>query len=65
MSAPAIAWMVVCLATTIALLACFAGLFRHVLLLYRTLQKFQEEVRPVAEEITAGGDRAASRTGRR
>ena len=65
MSTPAIVWMVVGLTTTIALLACFGGLLRHVLLLYRTLQKFQEDVQPVAEEITSGVDRATSRTGRR
>ncbi len=65
MSTPAIVWMVVGLTTTIALLACFAGLLRHVLLLYRTLQKFQEDVQPVADEITARGGRAASRAARR
>ena len=61
MSTPAIVWMVIGLVTTLAVVAMLIALVRHFMLLGRTLSRFQEEVTPIAQEITAGGDRASTR----
>lgn len=62
MSAPAIVWLTVTVVTLAAIVALLAGLARHVMLLGRTLKRFQEEVTPLAEEIVSEGDRASTRT---
>jgi hypothetical protein len=59
MTTPAIVWMVVGLVTTAAVIVVLVALVRQLLLLGRTLSRFQEEVSPLAEEITAGADRAS------
>ena len=64
MSDVAVVWLVVGLVSTAAVLAVVIGLVRHVLVLVRALGRFQREVTPVAEEIAALGDRAASRSQR-
>lgn len=64
MSAPAIVWISVGLTTTIAITAMLIGLARHVIVLGRTLRRFQDEVQPLAEEIASGSGRAASRSQR-
>lgn len=61
MSAPAIVWIVTGLVTTLALVAMLVALVRHFILLGRTLSRLQEEIAPIAEEITAGGNRASTR----
>ncbi len=62
MTGPAGVWIAIGLATTVAILALLIALIRHVLVLGRSLQRFQQEVQPVAEEISAEGERASSRT---
>lgn len=64
MSAWAVTWLVVGLVSAAALIAVFFGLIRHLLLLARTLGRFQEEVQPLAQEIATEADRASSRTSR-
>jgi hypothetical protein len=63
-SAPFVVWLTVGLVTTLAIAAVLVGLVRHVLVLGRSLRRFQEEVTAVAEEITREGDRAGARTAR-
>lgn len=57
-------WLTIGLVTTLAVAAVLIGLVRHVLGLGRTLRRFQDEITPIAEEISAGGDRAAARASR-
>jgi hypothetical protein len=64
MSAPAIVWIAVGSTTTAAIAAMLIGLARQVVLLGRTIRRFQDEVQPVAEEIAAGSARAGSRSQR-
>ncbi len=64
MSAPATVWLAVGPITLVALIAVLAGLARQVALLARTLGRFQREIQPLAEQIVAEADRAASRAGR-
>ena len=64
MSSVAVVWLVIGLVSTAAVLAVVIALVRHVLLLFRALGRFQREVGPVAAEIGAAGDRAASRARR-
>jgi hypothetical protein len=59
-----VVWFSLTVVTTLALAAVLVGLVRHVLGLGRTLRRFQEEVTPVAEEISAEGNRASSRAAR-
>ncbi len=55
--------MIVTLITTLTLLALAIALVRHVLLLGRTVGRFQAEVQPVVDEIARQGARAADRAG--
>ena len=64
MSGVAIVWLVVALVSTAAVIAVVVALVRHVIVLDRALGRFQREVPPIAEEIAAAGDRAASRSRR-
>jgi hypothetical protein len=64
MSSVFVVWFTVTLVTTLMVLAVLIGLVRHVLGLGRTLRRFQEEVTPIAEEISAEGDRASARASR-
>jgi len=64
MSGPAIAWLVLGLVTTVAVLALLIALVRHVFVLGRALGRFQEEVGPIARDIASEGDRAAHRSRR-
>ncbi len=61
MSAPFIVWLSVGLVTTIAMIAVAIGLVRHVLVLGRSLRRFQEEVTAVSREITRESDQASRR----
>jgi FlaG/FlaF family flagellin (archaellin) len=60
---PAAVWIIVGVVSTLAIVVVLVGLVRHVLLLGRTLRRFQEEVQPIAEDIAAEGERASSRAG--
>jgi hypothetical protein len=57
-------WFTVTLVSTLAIAAVLIGLLRHVLGLGRTLRRFRDEVTPIAEEISAEGERAAGRASR-
>ncbi|MGH7359204.1 MAG: hypothetical protein ACREJR_10360 [Candidatus Rokuibacteriota bacterium] len=64
MSGVAVVWLVVGLVSTAAVLAVLIGLVRHVLVLLRSLGRFQREITPVAQAISAEGERAAARSRR-
>ncbi|HZP89753.1 MAG TPA: hypothetical protein VFC04_02010 [Actinomycetota bacterium] len=61
MSAPFVVWLCVGLVTTLAIAAVLIALVRHVVLLGRTVGRLQRDIRPIADEIAAGGARASSR----
>ena len=61
MTTPAAVWIIVGVVSTLAIALVLVGLVRHVLLLGRTLRRFQEEVQPIAEDIAAEGGRASPR----
>jgi hypothetical protein len=61
MSSVFVVWIGVTLVTLVAVAAVLIGLVRHVLGLGRTLRRFRDEVTPIAQDISAEGDRAASR----
>ena len=50
MTTPAAVWIIVGVVSTLAITVVLVGLVRHVLLLGRTLRRFQEEVQPIASE---------------
>jgi hypothetical protein len=56
-----VSWFVVSILVGGALLAIAIGLVRRLIALGRTLQRFQDEVQPVAERIAAEGARASER----
>jgi hypothetical protein len=64
MSTVAVVWFVIALVTLGAVIAVLVGLIRHALVLGRSVKRFQEEVTPLAEQITGEGDRASSRAQR-
>jgi Na+-transporting methylmalonyl-CoA/oxaloacetate decarboxylase gamma subunit len=61
MTTTALVWLVIGLLTVVAVLALLIALIRHVLVLGRAARRFQEEVTPIAEDISALSDRASSR----
>jgi hypothetical protein len=63
-SSVALVWLVVGLVTAAAVAAVIVGLVRHVLVLFRSFARFQEEVAPTAAELAAQGRRAADRSER-
>lgn len=62
MSGPALAWLVVGLVSSVAMIAVLVALVRHVFVLGRALARFQEEVTPIASSIAGEGARAGSRS---
>ncbi len=64
MSPVFVVWLSIGIVTTLAVAAVSIGLVRHVMGLGRTLRRFQEEITPIAAEISAEGQRAASRASR-
>jgi hypothetical protein len=60
-SDPALVWLVVGLLTTTVALAFAIALVRHVMVLGRTLSRFQREVEPLARAIGEQGARASER----
>jgi hypothetical protein len=54
-----VVWFVVGIVSTVAILACMIGLLRHVLVLGRTVKQLQEEIRPIADDVARGGQRAS------
>lgn len=61
MTTTALVWLVVGLLTIVAVLALLIALIRHLLVLGRAARRFQEEVTPIAEDISALSDRASNR----
>jgi len=55
-----VVWFVVAIVSTVAVLACVAGLVRHVLVLGRTVRQIQEEVQPIADGLAHEGERAGA-----
>jgi hypothetical protein len=64
MSIPAIVWLVIALITAFAVAAVLIGLVRHVIVLGRALGRFQRELAPLVQEISALGGEAAARSER-
>ena len=55
-------WLVVAIVTTLVIVAFVVAMIRHVLLLGRTARRMQEEIAPIAQEITTGVDQASRKT---
>ena len=53
-------WFVVGIVSTVAVLACLIGLLRHLLVLGRTVKQLQEEMRPIADEVSRERQRRES-----
>jgi hypothetical protein len=64
MAVPFLVWIIVGIATILALLVLLIGLARQLLVLYRALGEFQQAIGPVAEELTAEANRASERAAR-
>jgi hypothetical protein len=64
MSTPALVWMIVGLLTLGVTIAMLIALIRHVFVLGRAVGRFNDEVGPVAREVTEQADRASSRAQR-
>ena len=64
MTGPAVVWLAIGLLTTLAVLALLIALVRHLLVLWRSLGRFRDEVEPLAKEISALGERASERSER-
>lgn len=58
MAAWLVVWFVVGIVSAVAILACLVGLVRHLLVLGRAIRRFQEEARPIADDLAIGGRRA-------
>ena len=54
-------WFVIGIITAVAMVAFVVAVVRHVFLLGRTARRMQEEIAPIANDITAGVDRAGSK----
>ena len=57
-----VVWFVTGIVSTIAILACLAGLVRHLLILGRSVKQLQEEIQPIADDMAREGQRAAEHT---
>jgi hypothetical protein len=64
-SAPFIVWLAIGLVTTVAIIGFAIALVRHGILLVRTVSRFQQEIRPISNDIAAQSKQAASRASRR
>jgi hypothetical protein len=58
----ALVWLVIGLLTIVAVLALLIALIRHLMVLGRAARRFQEEVTPIAEDISALSDQASNRS---
>lgn len=59
-----VVWFVIAIVSTIAVLASLIALIRHVLVLGRTARRMQDEVAPLAQEISVEGAKASDRASR-
>lgn len=62
MTTTALVWFIIGLATVVAVLALLIALIRHLMVLGRAARRFQEEVTPIAEDISALSERASNRS---
>ena len=62
MTTTALVWLVIGLVTVVAVSALLIALIRHLIVLGRAARRFQEEVTPIAEDISALADRASDRS---
>jgi Na+-translocating ferredoxin:NAD+ oxidoreductase RNF subunit RnfB len=58
----ALVWLVIGLLTIVAVLALLIALIRHLMVLGRAARRFQEEVTPIAEDISALSDQTSNRS---
>jgi hypothetical protein len=58
----ALVWFVIGLLSAAAVLALLIALIRHLIVLGRATRRFQQEVTPLAEEISALSDRTSNRS---
>lgn len=65
MTTTAIVWLVVGLLTLAVVVAMLVALIRHVFVLGRAVRRFQEEVEPIAQEVSSLADAASDRSRRR
>ncbi|MGZ8579703.1 MAG: hypothetical protein ACXWW9_00290 [Actinomycetota bacterium] len=59
-----VVWFVIGIVSTLAVLAFLIALIRHLLVLGRTARRMQDEISPIAQEISAEGSRASDRASR-
>ena len=64
MTTTALVWFIIGLLSIAAVLALLIALIRHLIVLGRATRRFQEEVTPLAQEISALSDRASNRSRR-
>lgn len=64
MTTTAIVWLVVGLLTLAVVVAMLVALIRHVFVLGRAVRRFQEEVEPIAQEVSSLADAASDRSRR-
>ena len=62
MTTTALVWFVIGLLSIAAVLALLISLIRHLMVLGGAARRFQEEVTPIAEDISALSDRASNRS---
>ena len=62
MTTTALVWFIIGLLSIAAVLTLLIALIRHLIILGRATRRFQEEVTPLAEEISALSDRASNRS---
>ena len=62
MTTTALVWFVIGLLSIAAVIALLIAFVRHLIVLGRATRRFQEEVTPLAEEISALSDRASNRS---
>ena len=54
-----VVWFVIGIVSTVAVLACLIGLLRHLLVLWRTVKQLQEEIQPIADDVSKEGQHAS------
>ena len=57
-----VVWLVIGIVSTAAILACLAGLLRHLLILGRSVRQLQEEIQPIADDVAREGHKASEHT---
>jgi hypothetical protein len=57
-----VAWFVIGIVSTAAILACLAGLLRHLLILGRSVKQLQAEIQPIADDVAREGQKAGEHT---